>query len=77
MLKTQAVNKEIFFVALANTARHRGTTEQITDTSSRLTVVENSVELKQMWEKYRKQFAYAKDIEYEEIIVEIAGLLIK
>ena len=77
LLKTQEVNKEIFFEALANTARHRGTMEQIADTSSRLMVVKDSMELKQMWEKYRKQFAYAKDIEYEEIIAEIASLLIK
>jgi hypothetical protein len=36
--------------------------------------IEESPELRAMWEKYRKQFAYAKDISYEQIIAVIKAL---
>ena len=37
--------------------------------------IEESPELKTMWDKYRKQFAYAKDITYEQIMDSIKDLL--
>ena len=30
--------------------------------------IEESPELRSMWEKHRKQFAYAADIEYDQIM---------
>lgn len=37
--------------------------------------IEECPELKTMWERYRKQFTYAADIEYEQIINVLKTLL--
>ena len=65
---TQKFDKTVFTEALAATANHRGTAEQIADIPTILYNIEESSELKTMWEKYRKQFAYAESIEYERIM---------
>lgn len=65
---TQQYDPDLFAEALAATAKHRGTAEQITDRPGILRNIEESPELRAMWDKYRKQFAYAKDITYEQII---------
>ncbi|MDD6033103.1 MAG: hypothetical protein PUC47_06400 [Oscillospiraceae bacterium] len=54
--------------ALSATARHRSTVEQIADVSGILRSIEESPELRAMWDQYRRQFAYAADIEYEQIM---------
>ena len=56
------------------TACHRGTTQQISDVPSILRNIEESQELKAMWDKYRKQFAYAADIEYGRIMAVLKTL---
>ncbi len=71
---TQKFDKAVFADALKATAEHRGTSEQIADVSSILRNIEESAELKTMWGKYRKQFAYAQDIEFERIIVALRDL---
>lgn len=58
----------LVMMALSATADHRGTTEQIMDVAGILRNIENSRELRIMWDKYRKQFAYARFIEYDQII---------
>ena len=65
---TQKFDKDVFAEALSATAKHRGTAEQITDVPGILHNIEESPELCAMWDKYRKQFAYAADIEYEQIM---------
>ena len=37
--------------------------------------IEDSSELKIMWDKYRKQFAYASNIEYDQIIAVLKNLI--
>ncbi len=71
---TQKFDKAVFADALRATANHRGTTQQIADVSSILHNIEESTELKTMWDKYRKQFAYASDIEYHRIIAVLKTL---
>ena len=73
---TQKFDKSVFAEALAATANHRGTAGQITDVNGILQNIEDSPELKAMWEKYRKQFAYAGNIAYERII-EVLKKLVK
>ena len=73
---TQKFDKGVFAEALTATAKHRGTTAQIADTPAILRNLEESPELRRMWDKYRKQFAYAADIEYGEII-EVIRMLTK
>ncbi len=65
---TQKFDKAVFADALKATAEHRGTSEQISDVPTILHNIEESAELKTMWDKYRKQFAYAQDITYEKIM---------
>lgn len=72
---TQKFDNAVFADALSATAKHRGTTEQIADVPSILYNIEESPELKTMWDKYRKQFSYAKDITYEQIMDSIKTLL--
>ena len=72
---TQNFDMVVFEDALKATANHRGTTDQIADVTSILHNIEESPELKTMWDKYRKQFSYAKDITYEQIMVSIKTLL--
>lgn len=72
---TQRFDREVFVRALQATAEHRGTTQQIADVSAILRNIEESPELKAMWDKYRKQFAYATDIEYNQIVAELKALL--
>jgi predicted nucleotidyltransferase component of viral defense system len=72
---TQNYDKAIFAQALSATANHRGTADQIADVPSILRNIEESPELRAMWDKYRKQFAYAAEIEYKQIITVIKTLL--
>ena len=53
---------------VAATAEHRGTAEQISDVPGILHNIKESPELRTRWDKYRKQFAYAQDISYEQIM---------
>ena len=72
---TQQFDKAVFVDALSATASHRGTAQQIADVSSILHNIEESPELKTMWDKYRKQFAYAADIEYGQIMAVLKTLM--
>ena len=72
---TQKFDRAVFAEALTATAAHRGTTEQIADIPAILQNIEESPELRAMWEKYRKQFTYAEGIEYEKIMHVLRSLL--
>lgn len=72
---TQKFDITVFEDALKATANHRGTTNQIADVPSILHNIEESPELKTIWDKYRKQFSYAKNITYEQIMDSIKALL--
>ncbi len=72
---TQNYDKEIFKKALSATAAHRGTSEQISDVNAIILNLSESKELKDMWNKYRKQFDYAAEISYEEIILQIKEVI--
>lgn len=72
---TQKFDKAVFAEALTATVAHRGTAEQITDVPGILHNIETSTELKTMWDKYRKQFAYAADIEYGQIMAVLKTLV--
>ena len=65
---TQEYDKETFREALTATAKHRGSTEQISDIENILKQISESGELKDMWRKYQKKFAYASDISYERVV---------
>lgn len=58
----------MFRKALQETAAHHSTTEQIADVSGILQTLSDSLELRNLWKKYRKQFAYAENIEFEQLL---------
>ncbi|MBD5145447.1 MAG: nucleotidyl transferase AbiEii/AbiGii toxin family protein [Ruminococcus sp.] len=72
---TQKFDRTLFEEALSATASHRGTAQQIADISGILHNIEESPELIAMWDKYRKQFAYAKNIAYEQIMAVLKELV--
>lgn len=72
---TQQYDQALFEEALQATAKHRGTLEQIADRAGILKNIEESPELRRMWEKYRKQFAYAQGIGYEQIVANLKVLV--
>ena len=72
---TQKFDQAVFENALQATANHRDTARQIEGVPGILRNIEESPELKTMWERYRKQFAYAADIEYEQIMNVLKTLL--
>lgn len=74
LVTTQRFDKDIFADALSETAKHRGTTAQISDVLGILNYIEESPELFAMWDKYRKQFTYAEDITYQQIIAVLRTL---
>lgn len=65
---TQRYDKGSFQQALKATAQHRGTSDQLTDVVSIIRDISESTALRTMWDKYRKQFAYAKDISFGMIL---------
>lgn len=75
LVTTQKLDKKLFLEAIAATAKHRGTTKQIEDVNGIIKNISESRELRNMWNKYRRQFAYAKDIEFDDIISEISKLM--
>jgi predicted nucleotidyltransferase component of viral defense system len=65
---TQTYDAVLLREAFVATVHHRGTTEQFSDISILLKQIEDSAELKQQWEKYRREFDYASDISYEQVV---------
>lgn len=65
---TQEYNKEVFIKALNATALHRGSLEKIADVNEIIKQLSFSADLNDMWMKYQKKFAYAKDITYADIM---------
>ena len=66
--KTQPYDSGLLREAVQATAEHRGTTDQIADVQGILKDISESKAIQAMWNKYRKQFAYAKDITFEMVI---------
>ena len=72
---TQSYDPALFLKALQETAAHRGTTEQIADVPGILQTLAESQELRELWNKYRKQFAYAESIQFEEIMGKLKKII--
>lgn len=75
LVTMQKFNKAVFTEALSATANHRGTAHLIADVSGILQNIEESLELQAMWDRYRKQFAYAAGIEYNQIMTILKTLV--
>lgn len=74
LVTTQDFEKTVFCEALIATAVHRGTTEKLPKALDIVEELRYSGGIRLLWEKYRKQFIYAKDIEFEQIICVLKSL---
>lgn len=77
LVTTQKYDKNIFIKALEATSIHRGSKEKIANINSILLDISHSEILKKLWEKYQKQYHYAKDISFEDTIKVLNSLLTK
>lgn len=73
---TQEYDKKIYQEALKATSKHRGSSEQISDTESILKQISESDDIKEMWSKYQKKFIYANDISYEDVLEVLKKLVL-
>ena len=71
---SQKYDKAVFSLALQATAQHRGTSDQIADVASIIQDISESAVLQTMWEKYRRQFAYAKEISYDMVMATLNNI---
>ena len=76
LTKEQEYDPAIFKDALRATAEHRGTWERIENWEPILDRLVDNDDLRNLWEKYRREFHYARDIAFEETI-ETARKLLK
>lgn len=67
LTKTQEFDKKIFGEAVIKTSEHRGTQHIFDGIEKRIAIIENSKDLQNLWNKYRKNYSYAKEISYEEV----------
>lgn len=68
LTKTQEFDRKIFGEAVIKTAEHRGTIHIFDGIEKRIAVIESSKDLQNLWSKYRKNYRYAKEISYEEVL---------
>jgi len=72
---TQIIDKETLHEAIEATAEHRGSINQIANYGSILFQIRTNQSLMNRWEKYRKQFPYAANISYHQIMEVMNDLL--
>ena len=60
--------RDFYDAFILATTQHRGTSEQISDVASIIQNISESSVLRAMWDKYRKQFTYAKEITFDMIL---------
>ncbi|MBR3777154.1 MAG: nucleotidyl transferase AbiEii/AbiGii toxin family protein [Kiritimatiellae bacterium] len=61
--------------ALRSTAIHRGTEEVLEGWSAGLRLIEGSSAMRERWEKYCREFSYAKGIPFDEVCEKIRQVL--
>lgn len=68
LLKTQNCNKALFKKALQATAAHRKSTDIIENATTIIQTIEQNNALIILWSKYQKEYNYAVDISFQNII---------
>ncbi len=66
---------ELLKLALKNTAQKRESTNVISKHESIISSIENSTQLQFFWNKYKKEFDYAKEIEFSNICKTILEIM--
>lgn len=68
LTRTQSYSNTVFINALTKTAEHRETSHIFNEISNRVEAIERSEALRNRWTKYTKNYPYAKDITYTEVM---------
>jgi predicted nucleotidyltransferase component of viral defense system len=71
---TQSYDAKLLVEAVAATAEHRGTTEQIADVDGLLQIISDSRDLQNMWSRYQRQFSYAADVGWSKTMKAVRSL---
>jgi hypothetical protein len=61
--------------ALRSTVAHRGTEEVLENWSTGLRLIEGSKAMRERWEKYCREFSYAKGIQFDDVCEKIRKVL--
>ena len=67
-LKWDDINKDTLKKAIINTAKNRETLEYIDDASKYIELISEDSRLKSLWNSYKSNYNYAKDIEFIDTI---------
>jgi predicted nucleotidyltransferase component of viral defense system len=77
LTKNESYDSELFRQALSATAAHRKTTEQIKNIPHILEVISNNHDLKSQWNRYQREYPYAREIGFEDIVQVLKDVLVK
>ncbi len=67
-LKWDDINKDTLKKAIINTAKNRETLDYIDDASEYIELISDDSRLKSLWNSYKSNYDYAKDIEFADTI---------
>ncbi len=67
-LKWYDINKDTLREAIINTAKNRETLSYIEDASKYIELISDDSRLKSLWNSYKSNYDYAKDIEFVDTI---------
>lgn len=66
--KWNSINKTILKKAIINTARNRDTTYYIDNSNKYIELIKDDLKLKKLWNSYRNNYEYAKNISFEDVL---------
>lgn len=67
-LKWDDINKKVLRKAIINTSKVRETLDYIDDTNRYIELISDDSRLKLLWDSYKNNYEYAKDINFEDTI---------
>ena len=74
-LRGEQCDRHILREALERTAKKRDSTHILADFPNILSGIRNSQELRTFWEKYQKNYDYAKDITFDDTCQTVENIL--
>lgn len=76
LVTTQNYDKKLFKEALTATAEHRGSRQAILEVEAIVSIISESSDIRDAWQKYQKKFPYARNITFDVILAVLKELLI-
>lgn len=75
-MRTKSFNKAVFSEALEKTSKHRNSFERITEVRKDFSVIENSPELQEQWNRYSRINSYTEGLSFSDVCKAVKELLI-